>query len=67
MPKSKWLSEEGLEIAVKRRETKSKGEKDAMSVNKRHCGYQAFSHCGCTTAHPEGIQDGENKTLALDS
>ena len=28
MPKSKWLSEEGLEIAVKRRETKSKGDKE---------------------------------------
>ena len=27
MQKSKWLSEEALEIAVKRREVKSKGEK----------------------------------------
>ena len=26
--KAKWLSEEGLQIAVKRREVKSKGEKD---------------------------------------
>ena len=26
--KAKWLSEEALQIAVKRRETKSKGEKD---------------------------------------
>ena len=26
--KTKWLSEEALQIAVKRRETKSKGEKD---------------------------------------
>ena len=26
--KAKWLSEEGLQIAVKRREAKSKGEKD---------------------------------------
>ena len=26
--KAKWLSEEGLEIAVKRREVKSKGEKE---------------------------------------
>ena len=26
--KAKWLSEEGLEIAVKRREAKSKGEKE---------------------------------------
>ena len=28
MQKSKWLSEEALQIAVKRREAKSKGEKD---------------------------------------
>ena len=28
MQKSKWLSGEGLQIAVKRREAKSKGEKD---------------------------------------
>ena len=27
MQKAKWLSEEALQIAVKRRETKSKGEK----------------------------------------
>ena len=26
--KAKWLSEEGLQIAVKRREAKSKGEKE---------------------------------------
>ena len=26
--KAKWLSEEGLQIAVKRRETKGKGEKE---------------------------------------
>ena len=26
--KAKWLSEEALQIAVKRRETKSKGEKE---------------------------------------
>ena len=29
--KEKWLSEEGLQIAVKRRETKSKGEKERHS------------------------------------
>ena len=29
--KAKWLSEEGLQIAVKRRETKSKGEKEDFS------------------------------------
>ena len=29
--KAKWLSEEGLQIAVKRRETKSKGEKERYS------------------------------------
>ena len=28
MQKAKWLSGEGLQIAVKRRETKSKGEKE---------------------------------------
>ena len=28
MQKAKWLSEEALEIAVKRREVKSKGEKE---------------------------------------
>ena len=28
MQKTKWLSEEGLQIAVKRREAKSKGEKE---------------------------------------
>ena len=28
MQKSKWLSEEALKIAVKRREAKSKGEKE---------------------------------------
>ena len=29
--KAKWLSEEGLQIAVKRREVKSKGEKETYS------------------------------------
>ena len=29
--KAKWLSEEALQIAVKRREVKSKGEKDRYS------------------------------------
>ena len=28
MQKAKWLSREGLQIAVKRREAKSKGEKE---------------------------------------
>ena len=31
MQKSKWLSEEALQIAVKRREAKSKGEKEKYS------------------------------------
>ena len=31
MQKSKWLSEEVLQIAVKRREAKSKGEKERYS------------------------------------
>ena len=29
--KAKWLSEEGLQIAVKRREAKSKGQKERYS------------------------------------
>ena len=31
MQKSKWLSEEALQIAVKRREVKSKGEKETYT------------------------------------
>ena len=31
MQKAKWLSEEALQIAVKRREVKSKGEKERYS------------------------------------
>ena len=31
MQKEKWLSEEALQIAVKRREEKSKGEKERYS------------------------------------
>ena len=31
MQKAKWLSEEALQIAVKRREVKSKGEKEIYS------------------------------------
>ena len=31
MQKAKWLSEEGLQIAVKRREVKSKGVKERYS------------------------------------
>ena len=30
--KAKWLSEEGLQIAVKRREVKSKGERKDISI-----------------------------------
>ena len=30
--KGKWLSEEALQIAVKRREVKSKGEKENISI-----------------------------------
>ena len=30
--KAKWLSEEALQIAVKRREAKSKGEKEDISI-----------------------------------
>ena len=32
--KAKWLSEEALQIAVKRREAKSKGEKGRMQSSK---------------------------------
>ena len=31
MQKAKWLSKEGLQIAVKRREVKDKGEKERYS------------------------------------
>ena len=31
--KAKWLSEEALQIAVKRREAKSKGEKKSLHLN----------------------------------
>ena len=30
--KTKWLSEEGLQIAVKRREVKGKGEKERYAI-----------------------------------
>ena len=30
--KAKWLSEEALQIAVKRREAKSKGEKESIAI-----------------------------------
>ena len=30
--KAKWLSEEALQIAVKRRDAKSKGEKESISI-----------------------------------
>ena len=33
--KEKWLSEEALQIAVKRREAKSKGEKERDTQNNR--------------------------------
>ena len=33
--KAKWLSEEALQIAVKRREAKSKGEKEIFSFECR--------------------------------
>ena len=32
MKKAKWLSEEALQIAVKRREVKSKGEKERYTL-----------------------------------
>ena len=33
MQKAKWLSEEALQIAVKRREAKRKGEKERKKVS----------------------------------
>ena len=33
MKKAKWLSEEALQIAVKRREAKSKGEKEKLQAS----------------------------------
>ena len=33
MQKAKWLSEEALQIAVKRREAKSKGEKERYKAS----------------------------------
>ena len=32
MQKAKWLSEEALQIAVKRRKVKSKGEKEKINL-----------------------------------
>ena len=34
--KAKWLSEEALQIAAKRREAKSKGEKGKTFLQRRH-------------------------------
>ena len=36
--KAKWLSEEALHIAVKRREAKSKGEKERYKLSKEQQG-----------------------------
>ena len=33
MKKAKWLSEEALQIAVKRRKVKSKGEKERYTIS----------------------------------
>ena len=35
--KAKWLSGEALQIAAKRREVKSKGEKDKLFFSTLHC------------------------------
>ena len=37
MQKAKWLSEEALQIAVKRREAKSKGEKERYTHLNTEC------------------------------
>ena len=34
--KAKWLSEEALQISVKRREAKSKGEKERYKIGRAH-------------------------------
>ena len=50
--KAKWLSEEGLQIAVKRREAKSKGEKIMVTSFKRsHAGITAFSASNSAAGH----------------
>ena len=46
--KAKWLSEEASQIAVKRREVKSKGEKE------RYCG-PTISFCPCGSLHYAGF------------
>ena len=43
MQKAKWLSEEALQIAVKRREVKSKGEKYSPRTNKTNLNYNPAS------------------------
>ena len=50
--KAKWLSEEALQIAVKRREAKSKGEKIMVTSFKRsHAGITAFSASNSAAGH----------------
>jgi len=41
--KAKWLSEEALQIAVKRREAKSEGEKCSSRINKTNLKYNPAS------------------------
>ena len=50
--KAKCLSEEALQIAVKRREAKSKGEKIMVTSFKRsHAGITAFSASNSAAGH----------------
>ena len=37
MEKAKWLSEEALQIAEKRREAKGKGEKERYNISMQSC------------------------------
>ena len=50
--KAKWLSEEALQIAVNRREAKSKGKKIMVTSFKRsHAGIAALSASNPTAGH----------------
>ena len=61
--KAKWLSEEGLQIAVKRREAKSKGEKERykhLNEEFQRRDKKAFLSDQC-----KGIEENNRKTRDL--
>ena len=68
--KAKWLSEEGLQITVKRREAKSKGEKERykhlnaefQTIARR--GKQAFLHKQCKEIE-ENNRMGKNRNPTI--